>query len=572
MTEEIINALARIPQLEVTSRTSSFFFKNNEYSLSEIGTKLQVDNILEGSVRLGGNMLRITAQLIHVSSDSHYWSETWDRPLENIFEVQDEISLSIADKLRESFGHMDIEDHLALSPTQNIHAYQCYLKGRHLFNKWNPEAVNKAIGYFEMAVNQDQQLIEAHTGLADGYSFLAVAGFAPREQSWQKAIQSLEIAKKIDPEDATLNYLLANQAFFTEANFSDAMRFTQVAISSKPTHPEAQQFITFLYILCGEMDKAYKHLQYARAVDPLNQETKFYEAYYAYRDNEYYTALTILQELLQDNPNNLPALVTSLYVQIKSGEAPAAERIIKYLDGNYIMPDEKQALLCLALIFQGKEKDARPLIDKLEKNAVANTSHQADSYLFMIYAALSMNNEAFNILEKLFTKKSSILLLAFGDPLADRIQSDSRYQKYLNKIFSTQQISLPRKTQKSPVMEDRTAKSYLKKLDRYILEEKPYLNPVLTLRGLAERIEIHPNQLSWLLNEQVGKNFNEFVNMLRVEHFKELVVNPKNHHISLIGLAYESGFNSKTVFNTVFKKLTGMTPKEYQKKSGPSDK
>ena len=92
-----------------------------------------------------------------------------------------------------------------------------------------------------------------------------------------------------------------------------------------------------------------------------------------------------------------------------------------------------------------------------------------------------------------------------------------------------------------------------------------FLDPSLSLRSLAAQIEIHPNQLSWILNEQEGKNFNEYINRQRIEHFKKLVLDKSNAHISIIGLAYESGFNSKTVFNTTFKKLEGVTPSQYQK-------
>jgi AraC-like DNA-binding protein len=96
-------------------------------------------------------------------------------------------------------------------------------------------------------------------------------------------------------------------------------------------------------------------------------------------------------------------------------------------------------------------------------------------------------------------------------------------------------------------------------------DEQPYLDPGLSLRGLADLVGIHPNKLSWLINQKMNKNFNEFVNHYRVEHFKRLAGDPDNAHISLIGLAYESGFNSKTVFNTYFKKETGRTPSAYLK-------
>lgn len=114
-------------------------------------------------------------------------------------------------------------------------------------------------------------------------------------------------------------------------------------------------------------------------------------------------------------------------------------------------------------------------------------------------------------------------------------------------------------------MDAATTKAYVGRLIRFVEKEKPYLDPGLSLRSLASAIDIHPNQLSWLLNESIGKNFNEFVNYYRVEAFKQLATDSTNAHLSLLGLAYESGFNSKTVFNTYFKKETGLTPKQFLK-------
>jgi AraC-like DNA-binding protein len=107
--------------------------------------------------------------------------------------------------------------------------------------------------------------------------------------------------------------------------------------------------------------------------------------------------------------------------------------------------------------------------------------------------------------------------------------------------------------------------TYIEQLNNHIEEKKPYLDPNLSLRTLAEQIGIHPNQLSWLLNESIGKSFNEFVNHYRVDAFKKYVKDQRNAHLTLSGLAFESGFNSKTVFNTYFKKETGLTPKQYLK-------
>ena len=565
ITEEIINALAKIAQLKVTSRTSSFYFKGQNTNLSDIGKKLNVSTILEGSVRLAGDRMRITAQLINVEDDSHFWSETWDRKRENIFEIQDEISLLIADKLREQFGHLDYSDHLAEVPTNNLAAYESLLKGKHTFNKWNPEDAHTAIRYFEEALALDPDLIDAHTGLADAYSFLAVSGFAPREESWNKAIGHIERARSIDPNHAPLNYLLANQAFFTEASFAGAMKYAQKSIASRPTYSEAQQFMSFLYILRGDLKKAREHLLYAKSIDPLNSETKFYEAYFHYRSKDYGLAEKTLHELLQVNAKNLPAWITLAYVLLKKGDLGEVEVLLSGVPSEMIMPDEKLGLTCLTWALKGEHENLEQPLADLETNALADTSFQAHAYLFKVYCVLGRHDEAFQLLEKLFQHRSSILLLSYGDPIAESIQSDTRYPEYHQRIYPLRNDSLKPRKPGTSSLDDETATSFLSRLQEYIEQKSPYLNPALTLRSLAEQIEIHPNQLSWLLNEKVGKNFNEFINQLRVEYFKKLVVDPANSHISLIGLAYESGFNSKTVFNTVFKKNMGMTPKEYQK-------
>ncbi len=178
ITEEIINALSKIDGLKVISRTSSFFFKNHNASLDEIASKLGVAILLEGSAQIHNGKIRIRAKLIDVPEDTHFWSETWDRKLENLFETQDEISLLIADKIREQHGHLNISNPLLNKLTNNISSYEHLLKGRFHLNKWNPEDTNIAIDHFEKSVELDNKLVEGYLGIADGYSFMAVAGFA----------------------------------------------------------------------------------------------------------------------------------------------------------------------------------------------------------------------------------------------------------------------------------------------------------------------------------------------------------------------------------------------------------
>ncbi|MEL6538364.1 MAG: helix-turn-helix domain-containing protein [Bacteroidota bacterium] len=569
ITEEIINALAGIEQLRVISRTSSFCFKNYEGPLAEIAEQLQVQVVLEGSVRFQAKQVRITAQLINVADDSHFWSETWDRKLDNIFDTQDEISRLIADKLREQGGHLEVADRLVPAKTSSLGAYERYLEGQYWFHQWNPAAANRAVGQYEQALALDPQLIEAHLGMADSYSFLAVAGFAPREQAWQKAQEHIRLAQALDAEHAGLNYLLANDAFFTQADFSKALHYGQRALAAKPNYPEAQQFLAFLYILMGELPQAHQHVQYAKSMDPLNPETRFYEAYYHYRIDDYSASQAILGELLEANPKNVPSLITSLYVLLMTDQWEAASELLAGIPTELMTPDERLGMECL---LHARQHATPPSgLAELTQRGEAPEAHHAHAYLFLVLVALAEWDAAFAVLDKAFSEKSSVLLLNFSDPLAAPLRDHGWYATYHQRLYALESASPKPSKTKAIGLEATKAQAYAVKLAAYVEQEKPYLDPTLSLRSLAHQVEIHPNQLSWLLNEHLKQNFNEFINRHRIEYFKQLVVDPTNGHISLVGLAFESGFNSKTVFNTAFKKQEGMTPKAYQKSQMPTN-
>ena len=165
-------------------------------------------------------------------------------------------------------------------------------------------------------------------------------------------------------------------------------------------------------------------------------------------------------------------------------------------------------------------------------------------------------------MDQAIEKRSSLLLLRYTDPLVDVLKTDARYAPLMKTIYQTDVIE-ELSVEKLPLLDAVTTEEYSTKLLAHLTENKPYLNPNLSLRSLAKEIDIHPNYLSWLLNNSIGKNFNAFINHYRIETFKSIAKDPHNEHLTIEGLAYESGFNSKTVFNTYFKKETGLTPKQF---------
>ncbi|MDW3652333.1 MAG: helix-turn-helix domain-containing protein [Bacteroidia bacterium] len=564
ITEEIINALAKIEQLKVTSRTSSFYFKNKQIPLSQIAKELKVSTILEGSVRIHRDAIRITAQLIQADEDYHFWSETWDRKLENIFDIQDEISLLIADKLREHFGHFEIMDRLVDRQTQSITAYEYSLRAKYYQNKWNPEDSKKAISLYEKALEIDPQHAQSYVGMADCYSFLGTTGFLPFNEAWKKSHTYTLQAFKLNRQLSDVYYQLGNEAFFIEVDFRKALMNMKQALILNPNNAEAQQIIAYFYIVSGEKEKAREHLDIANRINPLSDENHFWNALYHYTFENYGEALKLLNICLESNDKNIPAHAVKTMALLKM---KAFDEIINYYDQvpqEIVVIQEKTGILTLAYALKGDKQKEEEHLELLKTKAKEVVGQTADGYLFMYYANTGQFDKAFEWVENALKGKASMLLLRYGDPLVENLRTDPRYTAYKARIYQLGE-SLPEEKQKKALLDESQAKHFTELLLKYIETDRPYLDPDLSLRSLAEQLSIHPNQLSWLLNEHLDKNFNDFINHYRVETFKSLLLDPKNSAITIMGLAFESGFNSKTTFNTFFKKETGMTPRQFQK-------
>jgi adenylate cyclase len=620
ITEEIINALAKIKNLRVTSRTSSFFFKNKNIPIREIGTELNVSTILEGSVRLSGNTIRITAQLIQAEKDFHFWSETWDRKLENIFEIQDEISLLIAEKLREHLGHFDIQEHLVQKQTNNYNAYELFLKARFEFRKWNPTDIKAAIIFYEKAIELDPHHAESILGLADCYSFLATTGFAPFEEAWAKASALTTKGLELNDQLADGYYQLANLHFFTKSDYNGAFKATLKAVEVNPNYVEAQQYLSFLYLLVGNTDKGKKHLDIATSIDPLSQETLFFSAYFDYVTQQYDSSLEKLNRCLAVNPRNIPAQSVKSYCLLKLGNYDEVLNSFDSIPADVVVTGEKLGVTGLAYAFKKDMDMATKCLNELIEFTAKPAGLTSSTFLLLMYAVLGEHDKAFDWIDNAVKNRSPLLLIHFVDPLIDSIKKDPRYDYYKKIIFpgiSTEQLTkkestvefldsteMPDSVKVSDIIEmpgsagvsDTTkdfetakisettkafsvvessgkAQHYKSTLLNYINEYRPYLDPGCSLKLLANKINMHPNELSSLLSESFEKNFNDFINHYRIQAFLKFALDLKYADLDILRLAKDSGFRSKTVFADSFRKETGLTPTRYiklQQKKLPS--
>ncbi|OJJ15265.1 adenylate cyclase [marine bacterium AO1-C] len=563
ITEEIINALTRIPGLKVTSRTSSFYFKNRSLPVSEIAQQLKVSLVLEGSIRRAGEMMRITAQLIEANEDFHFWSETWDRKVENIFALQDEISLLIADKAREFLGHFEIQDQLVVPQTESYQAYEWFLKGRFHFRKWNPEDAKISVTCFEKALAVDPQHAESMLGLADALGFLATTGAADHQTSWTRAGQMIHAAMAINDQLPEAHYQLSNLLFFTKGDYNEALQAALQAHRLKPNYAEANQHLCFLYLIAGEIEKARPHLAQTATIDPLSQETQFFQALFAYMQHDFAQSLAILDKSLVHNPLNVPAHTLKCYCLLHLGRLEETVGYFDALPAGIVVEGDQKGIEALYYVFKKDYARARECLAALEQRAKAPDGFRENSFLLFLYALLQEPDQAFAWVAQEQALRSPFLLIHYCDVLVDPLKTDPRYETYRTQLYAVNTTTAPNRAGKKALLTETEANAYTQKLQAYLQSEKPYLDSQLSLKLLAQALELHPNQLSWLINEKMGGNFNQFINDYRIEQFKQLAQNPANAHLSILGLAYESGFNSKTVFNTYFKKAIGMTPKQW---------
>ncbi|MGB5377582.1 adenylate/guanylate cyclase domain-containing protein, partial [Muriicola sp.] len=269
ITEEIINVLAQVPVLKVIGRTSSFAFKGKNMDLKEIGEKLRVTHILEGSVRRAGNKLRITAQLIKVSDGFHLYSEKFDRELEDIFAIQDEISLAILDAIKIKLLGAE-KKAVVKKYTDNVEAYKFYMKGRYHFNKLSPNDFLKAIEYFQAAIDIDATYAIAYADMGTCYWDMAYSLWAPGEQIIPKALTAINKGLELDPESDVCHVAKGRFLLWSDWDFEQAAMELEKVIQINPNNVEGLRQLGVLNILQGNYAIALIYYKKAEDLDPLS--------------------------------------------------------------------------------------------------------------------------------------------------------------------------------------------------------------------------------------------------------------------------------------------------------------
>jgi TolB-like protein/Tfp pilus assembly protein PilF len=431
MTDALIDRLSRMHNLRVISRTSVMRFKNPQASVPEIAKMLHVDAIVEGSVMRQDNRIRVTAQLIRGATDEHFWSETYDRELRDVFAVQSELAQSIAEKVQVTATG---EAHAKLTGARSVapEVYESYLRGRSAYDKSNSRAdIEESIAYFEHAIQLDPTFAPAYLGQAVAFSELGTVFIgAPPDQTRPRVITATRKALELDPDLAEAHVVLAN-VLQQQWHWAEAESEYRRALESNPNDADAHAGLA-LWLLCqGRTDEAVAWAKRGRELDPLavSGESIAWILFQSRRYDESIRELRSVLALNPDDPNALSTLGFALAANNQPGDAiPVLEKSISVSNGS----PASTGVLIRAYSHAGRRSDAVRLLAKLHERR--RTGYVPAGAFVNAYLGLGENDHAFHWLEQAYKEQSNILQFLKVHPYFDPLRADPRFRDLVRRV------------------------------------------------------------------------------------------------------------------------------------------
>jgi len=434
MTEELINRLSNIRELKVPARTSAFAFKGKAGDIREVGRKLNVQTVLEGSIRKIDNQLRVTAQLVNISDGFHLWSETYDRELKDVFRIWDEIALNIADKLKLTLLS-DERARLVKRSTENLEAYNLYLLGFYFFQKAAVENdYRKAIRCFEQAIAKDPSYALAYVGQALCYSVLCIAGYLAPKESYPKAKEAVEKALELDEKLGEAHASLGRLKWVFDWDFAGAEHEFKRALKLNPGSMSIYIPYSVYLTRMGRFDEAIAGFKRVVELDPATPTNYIYLAGGYKHAGRYDEAIAQIKKGLDLDPNDLNGqlfLASAYALKGMYGEAIAqADKVISA----WPTPEDAPILSSLGWVYavSGKQEKAWDILNRMLD---LRTKRYVDAYLIgEVYAGLGEKDKAFEWLNKAYEERAGQMILIKVDPWIKNLRSDPRYKELLKKV------------------------------------------------------------------------------------------------------------------------------------------
>jgi len=423
MSEEILDALSKVDGLRVVARTSSFSFKGKNVNVSEVGKKLNVENVLEGSLRRDGNRIRISAQLVNARNGFHLWSETYERELQGVFALQDEITRAIVDALK-----IKLAISLPAREQRNTEAYDLYLQGLYFSNKSSEADLRRALSFFQRALEQDPTFSRAWTGISKVWYFLADVYVKPLD-AYPLSKEAALKAIVLDEKDAEAHCYLSEAKRVLDWDLVGENAELQRALQLDPNSAPAHFFSALLPLFRGDLKEGLRLVLEAEKLDPISPIIS-YVATAAYLANDRLDdAITAGQRTLRLDPNYfyLDSTLAAAYRE-KGNFAKATDLYTKAQEATHA----PSSGLAITYARMGRQIEARKILDQLVQES--QRRYISAPSIAAVYVAFGDKDEAFRWLERASSEHSGILQWIAFLPEFRPLRPDPRFPQLLRRI------------------------------------------------------------------------------------------------------------------------------------------
>ena len=430
VSEELIATLSKINGLQVKARTSSFAFKGKNEDIQKIGELLHASHLLEGSVAKAGNKLRITAQLIQASDGNHEWSDTYDRDMQDIFAVRSEVAQKVAETLKVRLLGEE-KRKIDKKPTENLEAYDAYLKGRYFFNRPSDQNLSKAISQFEDAVRLDPNFAAAYSGLSDAYLWAAFnEGIITAAEGKPKARSSAEKSLQLNEASAEAHTSLANYLSWYEHDWAASEREFRRAIALDPNYAFAHDQFALTLTCQGRLAESETEGRRAAQLDPLNPAIAIDNTLWLTAQGEFQQAKEEAKRGAKLDPEFFFPQLQFGWIDIQAGNAKAA---IPALQKAVAMESPPFVIAWLGYAYgaAGDRNAALATIEQLKKKSVNGYVPQFN--LAMIHLGLGDRDRALDLLEQASAADSQWMMYLKIDHIFDSLRADPRFAALMKK-------------------------------------------------------------------------------------------------------------------------------------------
>jgi TolB-like protein/Flp pilus assembly protein TadD len=436
LAEELINGLTRIGTIRVVAHSSSFSFKGRNTDVREIGRQLNVGTILEGSIRKSGDHLRVSAQLINAADGYHIWSEQYDRNMDDVFAIQDEISGKILKRFKTE-GILGDRSKLSMKrPTENFEAYQLYLKGRSFWHHRGQGFLQKSMDCYQKAIQLDPQFALAYSGLADVFVSLGLWALAPPTEIFPKASDLIRKALEIDPDLAEAHCSQALVNMFYDWDWASAAEQLQQALALKPGCATFHLFNAHYLVMVEHFMKAIDEILTAQALDPLSPLVNANVGFIFILAGECERAIKELHNALEMDPQNARAHFYLGYACAVSGRHEEAFRAFRKAKAAGGMPWCDESIGWVYALMHEKKKARAVLQASLAK--IEKGEYVPWSMIALIYSCLGEDELAYEALTKCVEKRDTLLPWIKNTPGLNHLVKDPRIKDLLIRIGSQQ--------------------------------------------------------------------------------------------------------------------------------------